>query len=108
MKTIVYWTSHNGENGPDTLMKEFDLSVIPRVGEELCLSFRHSPPMPAPDGSDGPDHRGLESHIGTSVIHVAWQLLETGELVPEISIEDSLGLEEAELAGLLALGWKKA
>ena len=107
MKTMISWTSHNGEHGPDVLERGFDLGVLPRAGEELYLRFHPVPPRLAPDGSAGPDGRGFESVVGTTVDCVRWTLLETGDLVTVISIEDTMGLEKDELAGLLALGWKK-
>jgi hypothetical protein len=107
MRAMISWTSHNGEHGPDVLEREFNLEVLPRAGEELCLHFHPVPPHLAPDGSAGPDGRGFEGMAGTTVDCVRWTLLETGDLVPVICIEDTMGLEEDDLAGLLALGWKK-
>ena len=108
MKTIIRWISgvHGEHDGPVEIEKEFDLSVILRIGEELDLCFHPVPPCKAPDGSLGPDPRGFESVVATTVADVRWTLLETGELVLKIIVEDQMGLEADEMQGLLALGWK--
>jgi len=93
MRTIIKWTSDNGANGPDELERELDLAVIPRIGEELHLCFYSVPP-----------------HLArTSVTMVRWVMdaITGGQLVPEIYIEDRMGLEVGEMEGLKALGWKK-
>lgn len=106
MKAIIRWTSYDGENGVDELVKEMDLDVIPRIGEELYVQFFPGSSRLEPDDSSLVSE-DVEHYVDAMVTNVRWLLRATGKMVPEIYISDRMGLEGDEMEELMATGWKR-